>query len=244
MQRSGSAPKVAAPMHDVTAEEFAELAVRLHAEPNVEETVDLVVQYALKAVDCQYAGVMLVHKAKRGSNQVDDVETAAATDPLVAELDRIQIDCGEGPGLADTGSISVRVTDTQFDLRWEKWARQVAERGIRSVLSARLSTGSSELGTLNLFHSSPDAFDTDDEAVAAILARHAAVALASARRAENLWMAIDARKLVGQAQGILMERFDLTPDQAFAVLLRYSQDKNIKLRDVAELLVSRRSLPD
>jgi AmiR/NasT family two-component response regulator len=68
--------------------------------------------------------------------------------------------------------------------------------------------------------------------------------LASARRAENLWLAIDARKLVGQAQGILMERFDLTPDQAFAVLLRYSQDKNIKLRDVAELLVSRRSLPD
>ena len=232
-------------MHDVTAEEFAELAVRLHAEPNVEETVDLVVQYALKAVDCQYAGVMLVHKAKRGSDQVDDVETAAATDPLVAELDRIQIDCGEGPGLAATGSfISVRVADTQFDLRGVKWARQVAERGIRSVLSARLSTGSSELGTLNLFHSSPDAFDTDDEAVAAILARHAAVALASARRAENLWLAIDARKLVGQAQGILMERFDLSPDQAFAVLLRYSQDKNIKLRDVAELLVSRRSLPD
>ena len=162
----------------------------------------------------------------------------------MADLDRVQIECGEGPGLADTGTISVRVTDTQLDLRWEKWARQMAERGIRSVLSARLATGSSELGTLNLFHGAPDAFDTDDEAVAAILARHAAVALASARRAENLWLAIDARKLVGQAQGILMERFDLSPDQAFAVLLRYSQDKNIKLRDVAELLVSRRSLPD
>ena len=230
-------------MHDVTAEELAELAVRLHEEPNVEETVDLVVQYALKAVDCQYAGVMLVHTKQRGS-ATDDVETAAATDPLVAELDRIQIECGEGPGLSETDSLSVRVADTQFDLRWEKWARQMADRGIRSVLCARLSTGSSELGPLNMFHTKPEAFDADDEAVAAILARHAAVALASARRAENLWLAIDARKLVGQAQGILMERFDLSPDQAFAVLLRYSQDKNIKLRDVAQLLVSRRSLPD
>jgi GAF domain-containing protein len=225
-------------MPDATAEEFAELAVRLHEEQSVVETVDLVVQSALKAVDCQYAGVMLVRPDKV-------VETAAATDPLVEELDQFHVACGEGPGLESISDrLTVRVADTRFDLRWEKWARCLDERGIRSVLTARMTTGSSDLGTLNLFHSDPDAFDTDDEAIAAILARHAAVALASARRAENLRLAIDARKLVGQAQGILMERFDLSPDQAFAVLLRYSQSKNIKLRDVAELLVSQRSLPD
>ena len=225
-------------MPDEAAEDFAELAVRLHEEQTVVETVDLIVQSALKAVDCQYAGVMLVHGDKM-------VETAAATDPLVEELDQFHVSCGEGPGLGSSSdNLTVRVADCRFDLRWEKWARCLDERGIRSVITARLTTGSSDLGTLNLFHAEPDAFDTDDEAVAAILARHAAVALASARRVENLWLAIDARKLVGQAQGILMERFDLSPDQAFAVLLRYSQTKNIKLRDVAELLVSQRSLPD
>ena len=72
---------------------------------------------------------------------------------------------------------------------------------------------------------------------------HAAVALANARQTENLWVAIDARKLVGQAQGILMERFDLDADQAFAVLLRYSQHRNLKLRAVADLLVKHRQLP-
>ncbi|HKY59332.1 MAG TPA: GAF and ANTAR domain-containing protein [Aeromicrobium sp.] len=224
-------------MPDLTAEEFAELAVRLHEEATVVETVDLIVQYALRAVDCQYAGVMLVHGDQT-------VETAAATDPLVEELDQFHVSCGQGPGLEQLDDHIVRVADTRYDLRWEKWARCLDERGVRSVLTARLTTGSSDLGTLNLFHSEPDAFDADDEAVAAILARHAAVALAAARRAENLWLAIDARKLVGQAQGILMERFDLTADQAFAVLLRYSQNKNIKLRDVAQLLVSQRSLPD
>lgn len=224
-------------MPDTAAEEFAELAVRLHEEPTVVETVDLVVQHALKAVDCQYAGVMFVLGDKT-------VETAAATDPLVEELDQFHVTCGEGPGLGSLDDqITVRVADTRYDLRWEKWARCLEERGVRSVLSARMTTGSNDLGTLNLFHSEPNAFDADDEAVAAILARHAAVALASAQRAENLWLAIDARKLVGQAQGILMERFDLTADQAFAVLLRYSQDKNIKLRDVAQLLVSERNLP-
>lgn len=224
-------------MLEVNAEEFAELAVRLHEEETEVETVDLVVQYALKAVDCQYAGVMFAHGGT--------VETAASTDSLVEELDNIQISCGEGPGLEEQpGPQTVRVADTRYERRWPEWAARMEKHGIRSVLAARMSTGTTDVGTLNLFHSEPDAFDADDEAVASILARHAAVALVSARRAENLWLAIDARKLVGQAQGILMERFDLSADQAFAVLLRYSQNKNLKLRDVAQLLVARRSLPD
>jgi len=222
---------------DSTAADFADLAVRLHDEPTVVETLDLVVHSALKAIDCQYAGVMLIHAGHQ-------VETAAATDPLVSEIDQVQVECGEGPGSSVlTERSSLTVNDTLADRRWERWAGKVAALGIRSVLTARLATGNTDVGTLNLFHSEPNAFDADDEAIASIFARHAAVALANARQAENLWLAIDARKLVGQAQGILMERFDLDADQAFAVLLRYSQHRNLKLRDVAQLLVTRRQLP-
>jgi GAF domain-containing protein len=225
-------------MLDSTAADFADFAVRLHDEPTIVETLDLVVQYALQAIDCQHAGVMLVH----GNQQA---ETAASTDSIVEALDQVQIECGEGPGLSFLPERStVVVADTTREARWEKWAGKVAALGIRSVLTARLSTGNADIGTLNLFHSQPNVFDADDEAVASIFARHAAVALASARQTENLWLAIDARKLVGQAQGILMERFDLNADQAFAVLLRYSQHKNLKLRAVAEILVTQRTLPD
>ena len=82
------------------------------------------------------------------------------------------------------------------------------------------------------------------EAVAHVLARHAAVAIGAARKEQHLWQAVDARKRIGQAQGILMERYDLTEDKAFAVLLRYSQDRNIKLRLVADQLVENGSLPE
>ena len=81
-----------------------------------------------------------------------------------------------------------------------------------------------------------------DLAIAQVIADHAAVAVANARTESTLWQAIEARKLIGQAQGILMERFDLTDEQAFAVLRRYSQDSNIKLRDVAQRLISTRNL--
>lgn len=218
-------------------EEFAQMALELNEKDSVDDTVDRVLEYALKAVSCGYAGVMIVHGRQR-------IETAAATSPLVAEIESIQTECGQGPDLdVLEDRYSVLVRDTRTETRWPTWARRVADKGIRSLLSVRLYTSSSTVGTLNLYDEQPDAFDAVDQDVAHVLARHAAVALSHARQTENLWQAIDARKRVGQAQGILMERYQLNEDQAFAVLMRYSQNNNMKLREVAERLVSTRDLP-
>jgi GAF domain-containing protein len=221
---------------DRYAEEFAELAVALH-DVTVEETVEKVLEFALKAIGCDFAGVIFVHGKRH-------IETAAATDPIVAKLDAMQSDVGEGPDVSVIEDrLAVIVSDTRLEGRWPTWARHVADAGIRSLLSVRMYTDDETIGTLNAYSRQPDAFDVDDQAVAHVLARHAAVALGNARKIENLWQAVDARKRIGQAQGILMERFDLTADQAFAVLLRYSQDNNVKLRTVADRLVETRELP-
>jgi GAF domain-containing protein len=156
----------------------------------------------------------------------------------------MQMEVGEGPDVSVLEQrLSVIVTDTRSETRWPTWAARVYDTGIRSLLSVRMYTDDETIGTLNAYSKVADAFDIDDQAVAHVLARHAAVALGNARKIENLWMAVDARKRIGQAQGILMERFDLTADQAFAVLLRYSQDNNVKLRVVADRLVETRKLP-
>lgn len=218
-------------------EEFAQMALELHANGSVTETVDRVLEYALKAVSCDYAGVVFMHGKSR-------VETTAATHPLVSDLGKLQLECGEGPNLdVLEDRFGLIVADTHEETRWPTWARAIADVGIRSMLSVRLYTSSTTIGSLNLYDEEPRKFDVADQEIAHVLARHAAVALSAARQTENLWQAIDSRKLVGQAQGILMERFDLNGDQAFAVLARYSQDKNIKLRAVAEMLVETRNLP-
>ncbi len=219
------------------AEGLAELAISLHDEPTVTETVDRVLEYTLKALDCEYAGVVFVHRGNR-------LETAAATHPMIETLDAVQTECGEGPDVdVLVDRLGVIVSDTRTDERWPMWARRVASLGIRSVLSVRLYTSSTTVGCLDCYHSRPERFDVSDQAVAHLLARHAAVALASARDIENVWKAVDSRKLIGQAQGILMERHRLTADQAFAVLIRYSQDRNVKLRDVAGHVVDTLHLP-
>ena len=221
------------------AEDLAEMAVSLHDEPTLEETIESVLDYALKAVDCAYAGVIFVYAKSR-------VETVAATSAIVAELDKVQLEHGEGPDLdvLSAPANSVLVGDTTLDGRWPRWAEAVAASGVRSMLGVRLHTSASTIGSLNLYDPRPEHFTEEDRDVAHIFARHAAVALSSARETANLWKAIDARRLIGQAQGILMERYDMDADQAFAVLRRYSQDHNVKLHRVAERLIATRALSD
>ena len=223
-----------------SADTFARLAVELHDAPGVEETVEAVVQFALQALNCTYAGVALHSRGSRTT-------IAAVTDPIVADIFERQISTANGPLVAALQDrTTIRIRDTKLDDRWPEWAAKVAELGVRSVLDVPLAIGNGagpSVGVLGLYSPDADAFGEDDEAIAHILARHASVAVASARHEETMAQAVDARKLVGQAMGILMERFDVDDDRAFAILKRYSQDTNTKLRDVAQQLVDTRKLP-
>ena len=220
------------------AEDFAQMAMTLHGEETLEQTVERVLEFALKAVGCSYAGIIFVHRETR-------VETFAATDPLVAHLDKVQFEVGEGPDIEIIEDHrGVIVDDTETDRRWPAWSKQVADAGVRSMLGTRLYTSDSTIGSLNLYDVRPGVFTSEDRDIAHIMARHAAVAMASTREQDNLWKAIDARQLIGQAQGILMERFAIDAEQAFTVLRRYSQDRNLKLNVVAQRLIETRRLPD
>ena len=216
---------------------FAEFATNLYASGGVTETVDMVVRFALTALDCTHAGVVFAVGGARA-------EVAAVTHPALADIYLGQVKAGEGPVVAAlTGMNPVLVRDTRTEPRWPAWAAQVQDLGVASVLDLPMKVSRRTIGTLCLYSSRRDGFSTDDQAVAQILARHAAVALATARHEQALAKAVDARKLIGQAMGILMERYNLDSDQAFAVLRRYSQDTNTKLNRIAQQLIQARTLP-
>jgi hypothetical protein len=130
------------------------------------------------------------------------------------------------------------------DPTYPRFGPRAANLGIRSVLALRLLTDH-RLGSLNLYAELPQAFGILDRAKAVILASHASTALDAAEtRAHdsettdrNLHDALASRGVIGQAQGILMERERITDEQAFTVLRHASQDLNVKLRDIAQRLV-------
>jgi GAF domain-containing protein len=225
------------PAELATAATFAAIAVHLHDAECVEDTVEATVAWALQAVRCDYAGVALMGRGGR-------LEIAAVTDPVVETIYRFQLLDGDGPLIAAAREEKpVRVRDAATETRWPRWAEMITGLGVHSVVQVPMLIGGQVAGVLSAYGNRPDAFSDDDEAVAQILARHASIAVTTARRQSSLAQAVDARKLIGEAMGILMERFDLDGDRAFEVLKRYSQDTNTKLRDVAACLIETRRLP-
>lgn len=216
---------------------FSEVALALHEQPSTEKTVELITQYAQVAARSDDAGIMLVHSRTR-------IETSASSSERVDRSHELQRELDEGPCLdaLESGG-SYLVEDVATDERWPIWGPKVADLGIHSAMSVLLETRDRRYGSLNLYGNRPGAFDSNDLATAMIFARHASIALANAHHEQGLLTAIDARKIIGQAQGILMERFDIDSERAFEVLRRYSQTHNQKLHAVAEWLVQNRRRP-
>jgi GAF domain-containing protein len=220
------------------AGDFAEMALRLHDEDTLEGTIERVLEFAVRELDCSYAAVVFAQAKEK-------VETVAVTDDLVGGLGVVQLETGEGPDLdVIRFGRGIVVHDTTLEERWPAWAAAAYATGVRSVLATPLQTAEVTIGSLDFHDLRVGHFTEDDLEVAGVLARHAAVALDAARDHDNLWRAIGSRHLIGLAQGILMERFAIDTDEAFAVLRRYSQDGNVKLHTVAQRVVASRRLPE
>lgn len=217
---------------------LAEAARGVAANPDVQEALQSVVDLAMASCECCGASVTLVRTT-------GGAETTATSGELIEQADNLQYKFDEGPCLraAEQGGAYL-IVDTATDPRWPVWGPAVAEMGLRSVLSIHLFTDARVLGALNLYYTGIEEFADDEVETAKVVAAHASVALARLRSERDLWRAIDSRHLIGQAQGILMERYRLTPEKAFAVLRRQSQQHNIKLHEVAGTLVRDGQLPD
>jgi ANTAR domain-containing protein/GAF domain-containing protein len=215
---------------------FSELALGLFAAGTVQGTLQRIVDLAERAVEgCEGAGIFTILHGV--------VTTPAASGDLVVTIDQLQLEADEGPCLdAAGGGAAVYAIDLLDDGRWPAFGPAAVAAGVRSIAAYPLSA--TQQGALNLYSRFPAAFGVTDRAQGQLFATLARLALesASARaadelRSENLIDALRTRELIGQAQGILMERDRITAAQAFEVLKRASQHMNLKLREIAETVV-------
>jgi hypothetical protein len=202
-----------------------------------EESLRTVIGMAVSCAPCDQASITVLGPGRT-------LETVAASDDRITKADRLQYDLREGPCLDAVFTDGVfQVADLTADSRWPQWSPLAAGLGLGALLAVHLYTDTA-LGALNLYSEHPRGYDDLDVEIAKVVAAHASVVLAYTRAQQNLWRAIDTRNLIGQAQGILMARYGLTADRAFAVLTRYSQARHTRLAVVAEELASTGQLPD
>lgn len=211
---------------------FGNMAHDLSSRDNVADTLHEICRLARDAIEaCQAAGITQVHRRQR-------IEVPAATNETAERLHTLQYELGDGPCMdAAWEHHTVQIDDMTVEKRWPRFAAQATRMGVRSMLCLQLFTHEDTLGALNLFSDRPRAFDEHDRELGLIFASHAAVALAGAQKEAGLEAAVRTRQIIGEASGILSERHDVTTTDAFRMLVKVSQDHNIKLRELAERLV-------
>ena len=135
----------------------------------------------------------------------------------------------------------VRTDDFRTEQRWPQYSPAVVELGVLSGVSVKLYTADRTAGALNLFAFTARAFDAEDETIATVLAAHAAAAILATRQSEQLQSALTTRDRIGQAKGIIMERYGVDDMRAFEMLKQLSQDSNTRLADIAQQVIDTRS---
>lgn len=225
---------MSSPNHDL-AIRMADLARSLAPPISVDAVLHDVTKTAKELIEgVDEAGILLV-----GKNNT--FETLAPTSDLMHQLDELQMLHHEGPCLeAAVDEVVIRTDDFRNEPRFPHFAPAVVELGVRSALSFKLYTADRTAGALNLFSSKPNLWSSEAETIGMVLAAHAAAAVLASREGEQLQSALSTRDRIGQAKGIIMERFNTDDVHAFAMLRQLSQDTNTKLLDVAQRVIDTR----
>ena len=196
--------------------------------------VSAVCDEAVRLIDpARHAGVILAVGRRH-------LEVVAATSPVPQQLDELQQREGAGPCLAAARSQEViRIEDVRDGpplaaVRRRRPPPRASGRccACRCTSTRPRSARSASTPTRR----APSR--TSTESVARVLAVLAAITLSESRGKANLERALESRDLIGQAKGIIMQARRMTADEAFALLVRRSQETNTKLVEVAEAVVT------
>jgi transcriptional regulator with GAF, ATPase, and Fis domain len=220
---------------------LAELARALAQDQSVPAALQSILSLVLRALPgCHAASVTVLDDEAKPS-------TMAATDEETFQMDQRQYALGDGPCLDAARRHQVnRWTLQEAEQRWPDFTSLAKEMGLRSYLSAGLSLAGRPLGALNLSSRDADGFSQLDEDLVSLLTEPAAASIVVASRyaearelASQLEQALRSRAVIDQAIGIMMAESRCDAEQAFAMLGRASNNRNMKLRDLAIQIVTR-----
>jgi GAF domain-containing protein len=221
----------------------SDLQVKLHALHFAAQSLDsFLTQLTVLAADIvdadTSAGVTVIRDGQP--------TTVAASDERTKHFDELQYGNGDGPCLtaARVGDV-VTVHDTASDDRWPDYHAQAFQEGLRSSLSVPLTLGDEAAGALNLYVFARHQFDDTERAVIGQFCDESSRAVSLAirhhdltRENDHLHAAMATRRVIDQALGLIIAQNRCSPDEAFNILRRASQNRNVKISQLAADMIS------
>lgn len=173
-----------------------------------------------------------------------DVRAAEGTTETVRDLERLELEHEQGPGVdSRVSGDAVRCDDlAHTDGNWPDFAAAAIEAGFTAVLAIPMRQRDEVIGAVTLL--SAHAIAADESGIGHALAGVAASGLVHQRvqrrqetLVDQLQMALTSRIAIEQAKGVLAERLGVDVGEAFSVLRSYARSRNRRIVEVARGVV-------
>ena len=224
-------------------------------------TADAITELQQVILDTESVGEFLAEMARQAAGLVPDglscgmtvqergrrrPVTVACNDEAAQRADEAQYAVDDGPCLRSMRrNETIRIDDMAGETRWPHFAAEARRLGIGSCLALPLRVRGESLGALNLYGHSVRAFSDAVLRQASLFAEQASVSLALCLRLssyvtlnEQLRASLESRAIIDQALGVLMSRERIDATQALSLLRSASQRGNVKLRDIAAVIIA------
>lgn len=206
----------------------------------VEEHLDDLAQQAHRRLG-DVAGVAVTLASSEG-----DPVTVGSSTTLARQVDLVQFQFGNGPCLnALRGGGGQYVPDLSSDHRWGGYGPAAAQLGARSCVSVPVERAGAVIAVVKVYSARADGLSLEQRLLATGLSSEVAGTLglalsltANAHELDDRTAAMNTRRVIDLAIGIVMERGQCTPDAAFATLRTQSQHTNTSLWEVAQSVVA------
>jgi ANTAR domain len=215
-------------------------------EPMLREstTID---SYLQAAADLTEEVIEVVGSYSLSTSLYGNPVTVGTSDRAAWEADQVEFDTEDGPCVEAlrTGAVFTAI-DLAQERRWPAWSAVAMLLGFSSAAGIPAEVSPGQRIALNLYAPTPQAFDDETLGRATLFVEEVARTIPAAvrlfeadERASQLEQALASRSTIDQALGVLMAQNQCTRDAAFGILRRASQNRNVKLRDVAAAIIER-----
>lgn len=225
-------------LHDVR-EALGELGKFRFGDMRVEDALHEIVHtmHAMFGVDG--AGLML-------SDAEQHLRSVAASDDRLAHLEEIQIQHAEGPCIAAFEDKElVGVEDLEQDQRWPRFSEAAVSRKVRAVLASPLPYNQDAVGVLAVVSEQSRPWSPEGELALLAFTDLAALLIASMMQSQEkselalqLQGALDSRRIIEQAKGVLMGRHGIPARVAFEQLRAQARAERRKVAAICAEVVA------
>lgn len=224
------------------ADLFVTLADTLVVGYDIVELLQTLAEECASLLDVADAGIVLADASGH-------LQVMATSSRRAGRIEALQLGMDDGPCVESFVSGAVVAVEDFASIhgRWSPFREFALAQGLRSVHAVPLRLRDSTIGALNLFREQPGRLNPDDAATAQALADVATIGILHERAIRDqavvraqLEHALQSRVLIEQAKGVVAQARNVPTEEAFQWLRDYARSHNVRLRELAERITTRR----